>query len=166
MKTKMKMKVLISSSIKEGLENLAGELQELGFEILATGGTAEYLESMGVVVSKIAELTGIDESRELKTLHPKIYEMIFSGEIGAIVVIPYEFEKNPCRENIDIGGISLLRAAAKASIPAAFSLDGFRELVDVLKSGNWDKTKSSARIFKFTSEYDRRIAEWFENETP
>jgi len=160
------MKVLISSSVKEGIEDLARELIDLGFEILATGGTVRYLEERGVNVTYLSEITGIDESRELKTLHPKVYELIFSGKIKAVVVIPYEFEKNPCRENIDIGGLSLLRAAAKAGIPAAFDIEGFKKVVEVLKSGRGESPALAARIFRFTSEYDRKIAEWFENEAP
>ena len=157
------MKVLISSSIKEGIETPARQLSEMGYEILATNGTARYLASKGVKVKRLAEITGITESDVIKTLHPKIYEMIFSGEIKAVAVIPYNFRENPCRENIDVGGISLLRAAAKAEIPAAYDLDSFKELAKILKG---EKKYTAARIFRFTSEYDRMIAEWLENEAP
>lgn len=162
------MKVLISSSVKEGLEESAMKLVDSGFEILATSGTAEYLAEKGVRVTRLSEVTGIEESRELKTLHPKVYEMIFSGEIKAVVVIPYRFEESPGVESIDIGGISLLRAAAKAGIMAAYDLDGFRLISEMLISRREsdDRAKVGAKVFRFTSEYDRKIAEWFENEAP
>ncbi|WP_456330392.1 phosphoribosylaminoimidazolecarboxamide formyltransferase [Archaeoglobus sp.] len=157
------MKVLISSSIKEGIETPARQFSEMGYEILATDGTAQYLASKGLKAKRLSEITGIAESSTIKTLHPKVYEMIFSGEIKAVVVIPYNFRENPCRENIDIGGISLLRAAAKAGIPAAYDLDSFKELVKILKG---EKRYTAARVFRFTSEYDKMIAEWLENEAP
>ncbi len=160
------MKVLVSSSVKEGVEELVRELVELGFEILATEGTAKYLAEKGVKVTPLSQITGIEESRELKTLHPEIYRMIFSGKIKAVVVIPYQFEKNPSKENIDIGGISLLRAAAKAGVPAAYDFESFIELVEVLKGCIDWKEDNAARVFGFTAEYDRKIAEWFENEAP
>ena len=157
------MKVLISSSVKEGIECLAKRLAEMGYEILATEGTADYLQEKGVNALKLSEITGIAESKSIKTLHPKIYEMIFSGEIKAVVVIPYNLRENPCRENIDIGGISLLRAAAKAGVPAAYDLKSFQKLVEVLEG---KKRYNAAEVVRFTSEYDRTIAEWLENEAP
>jgi len=156
------MKVLISSSVREGLEEPSRKLVDSGFEILATKGTAEYLAERGIKVRRLSEITGIEESRELKTLHPKIYEMIFSGEVKAVVVIPYRFEESPGVENIDIGGISLLRAAAKAGILAAYDLDSFQSISEVLIGGGKGDDSIRAKIFRFTSEYDRRIAEWFE----
>ena len=154
---------MISSSIKEGIETPARQLSEMGYEILATDGTAEYLALKGLKVRRLSEITGIAESSTIKTLHPRVYEMIFSGEIKAVVVTPYNFGENPCRENIDIGGISLLRAAAKAGIPVAYDLESLNELVKILKG---EKSYIAARVFRFTSEYDRMIAEWLENEAP
>lgn len=154
---------MISSSIKEGIETPARQLSEMGYEILATDGTAEYLALKGLKVRRLSEITGIAESSTIKTLHPRVYEMIFSGEIKAVVVTPYNFGENPCRENIDIGGISLLRAAAKAGIPVAYDLESLNELVKILKG---EKNYTAARVFRFTSEYDRMIAEWLENEAP
>ncbi|WP_202318694.1 phosphoribosylaminoimidazolecarboxamide formyltransferase [Archaeoglobus neptunius] len=153
------MKALVSSSVKEGLEQPVLELKRMGFEILATDGTADYLEERGVEVRRLSEITGIEEDAWVKTLHPRIYEMIFSGEIDVVVVIPYRFDERPCRENIDIGGISLIRAAAKAGIGVAYDLESFKRLIDFLK-GKGDAP--SADAFYFTSEYDRKIAEWLE----
>ncbi len=151
------MKVLISSSVKEGIEGPAKQLADMGCEILATKGTAEYLEQRGVEVRRLSEITGISETPELKTLHPKVFEMIFSGEVGLVAVTPYNFDGR--RESIDVGGIALLRAAAKAGVPAAFSLDGLKKLIEQMEKGGIDLKENSREVFRFTSEYDRRIAE-------
>ncbi len=161
------MIALISASSKEGIEELAKELVGMGFEILATGGTAEYLRSKGINVRNTSEITGIAERRELKTLHNRLYEMIFSGQIGVVIAIPYNFEKEPCFENIDIGGICLIRAAAKAGAFVAFDIESAKDVIEALKTGS-DKTKKRliSEAFRFTSRYDGRIAEWLSNEAP
>ncbi len=107
------MRALISVSNKAGIAEFTARLKEVGIEILATEGTARYLEERGIKVRRLSELTGLKETHQLKTLHPAIYEAIFSGEIGIVVVNLYPFEKELCLENIDIGGVTLLRAAAK-----------------------------------------------------
>ncbi len=161
------MIALISASIKEGIEGFARELVEMGFEILATGGTAEYLRSRGVDVRNASEITGLVERRELKTLHNKLYEMIFSGQIGVVIAIPYNFGEEPSFENIDIGGICLIRAAAKAGALVAFDRESAKDVIEALKTGSDEIRRRLIReAFRFTSSYDGRIAEWLSDEAP
>jgi phosphoribosylaminoimidazolecarboxamide formyltransferase/IMP cyclohydrolase len=159
------MRALISASDKRGLEKFAGKLSEIGFEIIATEGTARYLEERGLKVERISEITGLKESRELKTLHPEIYGLIFKGEIDVVVAIPYNFKEKPRVENIDIGGISLLRAAAKNydKVFAVSSPSQYEEVIEGIKKGSKDlRRKLAVEAFRLTSEYDTAIAEWLE----
>lgn len=162
MKDGFTKRALISASVKDGIEKPARELSEMGYEILATEGTAEYLRKKGIKAFKLSEITGIRETAEIKTLHPEIFRMIFSGEIGLVAVIPYQFDGR--RESIDIGGMALLRAAAKAGVVAAYSLEMLSTVVEALRSGK--ARENAAEVFRFTSEYDEKIAEWLENEAP
>ncbi len=159
------MIALISAANKRGIENVARELAEIGFEILATDGTASYLRRKEINVRRVSEITGLTERRELKTLHHRLYEMIFSGQISVVIVIPYEFSAEPKFENIDIGGICLLRAAAKAGCFVAFDMAGCRKVVEAIKTGSENLKRAMLReVFRFTSEYDKKIVEWLENE--
>lgn len=161
---------LISASIKDGIEEIAKKLVGMGFEVLATEGTAEYLRAKGVEVRKTSEVTGLAERRELKTLHNRLYEMIFSGQIKVVIAIPYNFEERPSFENIDIGGICLIRAAAKAGALVAFDIESAKEVVETLETGSDEiRRRLICKAFRFTSSYDAKIAEWLSegcDETP
>ncbi len=161
------MKALLSASDKRGLVEFASELVKLGLEIYATEGTAEHLIKKGIPVRKLNEITGLKESKYLKTLHPKIYEWIFSGELRVVAVIPYEFSNSPSIENIDIGGISLLRAAAKnyAKVFPVFRPEDYEVVIEGLKRDSLElRRKLAVEVFKFTSAYDAKVAEWLRNE--
>ncbi|MBC7821134.1 MAG: bifunctional phosphoribosylaminoimidazolecarboxamide formyltransferase/IMP cyclohydrolase, partial [Planctomycetaceae bacterium] len=133
-------RALISVSDKTGLAELAKGLNELGFEIVSTGGTRAFLQQQGAKVIDIAEYTGFPEIMDgrVKTLHPKVHGAILgrpdvphhAEAIAAHGIIPFElvvvnlypFEatiaKPGCTtedaiENIDIGGPSMVRSAAK-----------------------------------------------------
>lgn len=134
-------RALISVTNKVNLDILARSLHERGVEIISTGGTANYIESLGIPVISISEITNFPEILEgrVKTLHPNIYANILmdrnndkhvsdmekyvskSGYIDLVVVNLYEFEKELQKtsdlssiiEKIDIGGPCLLRASAK-----------------------------------------------------
>ena len=133
-------RALISVTDKAGIVEFAKGLQHLGVEILSTGGTAEQLRKNGVSVIEVSEYTGFPEMMDgrLKTLHPKIHGGLLGvrdneshmkalaehgiGLIDMVVVNLYRFEdtvaKEGCTlaqaiENIDIGGPTMLRAAAK-----------------------------------------------------
>src|SRR5688572_3504231 len=130
---------LLSVSDKTGLDELGRALSELGFELLSTGGTAAALRSVGLAVISVEEFTGSPEILEgrVKTLHPRVHAGIlaaptaehraeleaFGGRpIDVVVVNLYPFRETAARagvslaeliENIDVGGPSMLRAAAK-----------------------------------------------------
>ncbi len=159
------MRALISVSSKEGVAEFAAKLEEMGIEILATEGTAKHLEERGVKVKRMSELTGLKETHLLKTLHPAVYEAIFSGEIGMVVVDLYPFEENPCIENIDIGGVTLLRAAAKnyRQVLVISSPEQYREVIVNLLKGVTEefRLKLACKAFERIARYDAAISEWF-----
>ncbi|MFO7660123.1 MAG: bifunctional phosphoribosylaminoimidazolecarboxamide formyltransferase/IMP cyclohydrolase [Candidatus Cloacimonadaceae bacterium] len=136
----MKKYALISVSDKTGIDNLAKELISIGFEIISTGGTAKFLTDKGLHIIQITDWTGFPEILDgrVKTLHPKVHGGILADRdieehhnvlqeheikpIEMVVVNLYPFEKtaaNPASteeeiiENIDIGGPTLIRSAAK-----------------------------------------------------
>ncbi len=162
------MKALISVSDKSGLEDFAKHLLDFGFEIVATEGTAKFLDNRGIKVTRLSTYTGIRESRVLKTLHPILYKWIYGGEVKVVVVVPYDFT-TPSLDNIDIGGISLIRAAAKNydKVFVAFRPEHYSLVIEGLKTNSrYIRKKLAVEAFKFTSEYDRRISEWLEHEAP
>jgi phosphoribosylaminoimidazolecarboxamide formyltransferase/IMP cyclohydrolase len=131
-------RALISVSDKTGIEDFARALQQQGIEILSTGGTARLLADAGIPVVEVSDYTGFPEMMDgrVKTLHPKIHGGILArrgideavmaenaiGAIDLVVVNLYPFEQTVARddcdlplaiENIDIGGPTMLRAAAK-----------------------------------------------------
>ena len=134
------MKALISVSDKTGIVDFAKELQALGIEIISTGGTYKKLKDEGLKVTEISELTGFPECLDgrVKTLHPKVHAGILAmrskethmkqlqdlgiDTIDFVVVNLYPFKatilkdnvtREECVENIDIGGPTMLRSAAK-----------------------------------------------------
>ncbi len=133
-------RAIISVTDKSGVQEFAKALQEMGVEIVSTGGTARVIREAGVTVKDVSELTGFPEMMDgrVKTLHPKVHGGILAlrdnpehvaqmkengiPEIDLVVVNLYAFEKTVAREgvtlseaieNIDIGGPTLLRSSAK-----------------------------------------------------
>ncbi|KPK71255.1 hypothetical protein AMJ87_07525, partial [candidate division WOR_3 bacterium SM23_60] len=120
MKGDVSKRALISVANKEGIVQLAKVLKKLSFEIIATGGTAKLLQDNGVSVVKISDYTGGSESSRVKTLSQRIArEILETGEIGLVVCNLYPFYEQKGKtademiEFIDIGGVTLIRAAAK-----------------------------------------------------
>ncbi len=180
-------RMLVSVTNKDGLERLK-PLAALGWEGIWTGGTATGLGALGIKVIPIAKVTGFPEMMggRLKTLHPMIFGGILAKRdaaehlhvakehgielIDLVVVNLYDFGSKPGIEQIDIGGPSLLRAAAKNCADVAVVVDP--------KDYNWivaevrehgavtDKTKIllAAKVFDHTAKYDMAIADWFEDE--
>ncbi|MBK90512.1 MAG: bifunctional phosphoribosylaminoimidazolecarboxamide formyltransferase/inosine monophosphate cyclohydrolase [Chloroflexi bacterium] len=191
------MKALISVYDKEGLEQLCDTLKSINCEIYSTGGTLKFIQSKGYKVHSIFEITGHDEILEgrVKTLHPNIHAGILADpdnpnhisdikklnlELFDIVVNNlYPFEKvsndpnstySEIIENIDIGGPSMLRAAAKnfKRMIVLYDPNDYAYISEKLKKNSIDletRKKLATKIFKITSEYDKKIFKFLNNET-
>ena len=188
---------LISVSDKEGIVEFAKALKRLGIEILSTGGTASLLKKNKVPVTLISDYTGQEEILDgrVKTLHPKISGGILAVRnnkkhmeelkkqdiklIDLVVVNLYPFEKTisdekvrlaDAIENIDIGGPSLIRAAAKNSEDVAVVVDkeDYKPVIEeIKKSGKVTgetKQKLMVEAFQHTARYDSIINSFFQNE--
>ncbi len=183
-------RALISVSDKTGVVDLARGLADLGAEILSTGGTAKVLREAGVVVTDVAAYTGSPEILEgrVKTLHPKIHggllgrrshpqhaaEMRQHGiqPIDVVAVNLYPFEATVSRpdctielaiENIDIGGPSMLRSAAKNHEEVVVIVDpaDYARVLDALRSGSFPpalRRELAMKVFQHTARYDSLIA--------
>ena len=185
---------LISVFDKEGILDFARFLSKQGIYILATGGTYKHLKENDVPVNEVSEYTGFPEILDgrVKTLHPKIFGGILAKRndekhkeevekngikfIDLIVVDLYPFEKGlkedktseEMIELIDIGGISLIRAAAKnyKDCVVLTSPDQYEEFQERLKENNGDITlpqriKYAREAFLLTKQYDNLIAGYF-----
>lgn len=185
-------RAFLSVSDKTGIVDFAKGLVELGFEVLSTGGTKRALSEAGVPVTGVSEITGFPECLDgrVKTLHPKIHagilamrsnpehmEQLKKLEIEPIDVVAvnlYPFKqtisKENCTledaiENIDIGGPSMLRAAAKNWQDVAVITDAadYGKVLDELKAGGVSKETKfylSAKVFETTAAYDALISSY------
>src|SRR5438309_3687960 len=187
-------RALISLSDKSGLDELAAGLAKHGVEIVSTGGTAAKLRGRGADVRDISELTGFPEMRDgrVKTLHPKVYGGMLGvrdiadhaaameehriAPIDLVVVNLYPFlstvmsgaDRDTVIENIDIGGPSMVRSAAKNHAFVAIVTDpaDYAQLLAELDSNGGATTlelrrKLAAKAYALTAEYDSTIAQWF-----
>ena len=183
------MKAVISVYRKEGVEKLARALQNLGYEILSTGGTAKYLREHGIETEEIAKVTGFPEilNGRVKTLHPVIHGGILyrdwvekdREEIEELGIVPvdivvvnlYPFEEmmkedleeEELMEFIDIGGPSLIRAAAKNYFRVVVLVDpeDYEWVVEKLEKGELDKSDRAYlawKAFSHTAYYDSVIS--------
>ena len=185
------MRALISVTDKEGIENLAKGLSDLGVEIVSTGGTYKKINDAGVKAIEIDEITNFPEILEgrVKTLSPYVHggilykrdeqshvDTINEHDIKAIdivVVNLYEFQKalekgNPddIIENIDIGGPSMVRSAAKNHKDVLIVTDpaDYDELLERIKNDDIDLTyrqKLAMKAYNLTAFYDSVIARYF-----
>ena len=186
---------IVSVSNKEGIVDFSKKLSKLGINILSTGGTARTLKEAGVSVTDISDYTGFPEMMDgrVKTLHPKIHGGILSlrdnsehmsklEEFGMIpidmvVVNLYPFQKtiaNPnCTfedaiENIDIGGPTMIRAAAKnfkyvAVITDPYDYDKILEEIETTGDISYEtRLCLGKKVFKTMSEYDAAIYNYLE----
>ncbi len=189
---------LISVSDKMGLVDLAAGLQQAGVTIYSTGGTRRHLEQSGVEVLDVAQYTGFPEMLDgrVKTLHPKIFGGILAirdreDHIDAIEehgIVPFDLvvvnlypfaatasrpgaTREECVEQIDIGGPSLVRAAAKNHIDVAVSTSPqqYGELLQQLDELGGTtielREKLAAEAFDHTARYDRSIADFMRGES-
>ena len=189
---------LISVSDKNGLSEFARRLAAAKFNIYSTGGTRKHLEEAGLKVRDIAEYTGFPEMMDgrVKTLHPKVFggilcrrdnpeDMVAVDEHGMVafdlvVVNLYPFEATIAREGvtpeeaieqIDIGGPSLVRAAAKnhAFTAIATSPGQYDEILQEVESAGAIslqlRRRLAAAAYAHTAAYDTAIAAWFAQQT-
>lgn len=191
----MKVKrALVSVSDKTGLEDLVKVLKKFGVEILSTGGTAKAIRALGIPVKDVSEHTGFPEMLDgrVKTLHPKIHGALLAlrdnkehmetvkkydiGLIDMVVVNLYPFEKTVAKpsvkleeaiENIDIGGPSMLRSAAKNHRSVCVVCDPAdykRVIADMEKTSGGVSDELLAelgiKVFQRTSSYDAAIYEY------
>ena len=186
------MRAIISVSNKSGVADFARGLQELGIEIFSTGGTKKSLEESGIEVHSISELTGFPEILDgrVKTLHPAVHGGILAkrllsqhldelaqnhiGMIDMVVVNLYPFVETVTRagvsldealENIDIGGPTMIRSAAK-NFPAVLVVVDPRDYDSVLqklRKGDVDvdeRKKLAQKAFQHVAIYDTAIAQY------
>ena len=186
-------RALISLTDKSGIEGFAKELAALDIQLLSTGGTAQKLRDAGLEVMDVSEFTGFPEMLDgrVKTLHPKVHGGILNQraneehkkqcaehglkDIDIIAVNLYAFEKTVADpncsladaiENIDIGGPTMLRAAAKNFHDVTVIVDPAdypQVLKEIKESGNTTlKTRFNlaVKVFDLTSTYDTKISKW------
>lgn len=186
-------RAIISVSDKSGLAELARELTAAGVEVYSTGGTRKFLVEQGCPVRDVAEYTAFPEMMHgrVKTLHPKIFggilcrrdhaeDIAAASEHGMelfdlVVVNLYPFQQTISKsgvtpaeaiENIDIGGPSLVRAAAKNHAYTAIATEPsqYPAIIAALKEGGTSlalRQKLAAAAFAHTAAYDSGIANWF-----
>ena len=190
------MRALLSVSDKTGIEEFASGLTSRGYELISTGGTARTLRDAGLPITLVSEITGMPEMMDgrVKTLHPNIHAGILARRdhetdlsslqeydiepIDLVVVNLYPFARTAANksvsvseliEQIDIGGPSLVRAAAK----------NFKDVLVIVDSGDYEETlleldrsdgpelafrlELSRKAFAHTAEYDTTIANTFES---
>jgi phosphoribosylaminoimidazolecarboxamide formyltransferase / IMP cyclohydrolase len=188
-------RALLSVSDKEGITHFARGLAELGVEIVSTGGTARALERAGVATRPIEDFTGFPEMLDgrVKTLHPRLYAALLARRddeehldaatrqgiepVDLVCVNLYPFEQTRARtdadereiiENIDIGGPTMIRAAAKNSAFAAVVVDpaDYEGVLGELRDRGGmlslqTRARLTAKAFACTARYDAAIATWF-----
>jgi len=182
-------RALISVSDKTGIIEFARELEKLGIEIISTGGTSKLLKENGIDVIEIEMITNFPEILDgrVKTLNNKIFGgILFKRDnlehineiiandivpIDMVVVNLYPFEKVAQKEknwsenlieNIDIGGVSLIRAAAKnyKDVITICDINDYSEIINLIKENKIDietKKKFAIKAFEYTSKYDTII---------
>jgi phosphoribosylaminoimidazolecarboxamide formyltransferase/IMP cyclohydrolase len=189
-------RAILSVTDKSNLVSFAKALQGLGVEILSTGGTARQLREGAVTATDISEFTGFPEMLDgrVKTLHPRVHAGILAQRdnpdhmktmaahhlkaIDMVVVNLYAFEKTVARkdctleqaiENIDIGGPTMLRAAAKNYRDVAVVVDpgDYDSIIAEMKSNDGrlgldTRFRLAKKVFRLTHEYDGAISRYLD----
>ena len=188
---------LISVFHKDGLGPIVQQLNQLGIEIYSTGGTQKFIEEEGIKVNRVEDLTSYPSilGGRVKTLHPNVFGGILSRrelesdkeqlnqynipEFDLVIVDLYPFEKTVSSgaseqnviEKIDIGGISLIRAAAKnfKDVLIVSERSQYSELLSILENGKGDtdlntRKKFAGKAFNISSHYDTDIFNYFNEE--
>src|SRR5207245_7020790 len=184
-------RALVSVYDKTGLEELVRGLDAAGVALVSTGGSAALIESLGLPVTKVEELTGFPECLDgrVKTLHPKVHAGILADlrlpaheqQLTDLGIAPFELvvvnlypfvdtvfsgaAPDECVEQIDIGGPSMVRAAAKNHPSVAVVVDpsAYPAVIAAIAGGGFtlDERKSlAAKAFQHTATYDIAVASW------
>lgn len=184
-------KAILSVHDKTGIVDFARALADLGWDLLASGGTARLLHENGLPVTEVAEYTRSPEilGGRVKTLHPAIHggllarpteadrqELLALGwdYIDLVAVNLYPFEQTIAKagvtyaeaiENIDIGGVTLIRAAAKNHARVTLVCDpaDYREVLEALRSGGAPadlRKRLAVKGFQVTARYDAAISDY------
>ncbi|MCA1022106.1 bifunctional phosphoribosylaminoimidazolecarboxamide formyltransferase/IMP cyclohydrolase [Halobacillus litoralis] len=193
----MKKRALLSVSDKQGLTDFARRLHELGYELVSTGGTKRTIEEAGIPVLSISEVTDFPEIMDgrVKTLHPSVHGGLLAKRsnkehmeqldelniqtIDLVAVNLYPFKETIAKqgvteaeaiENVDIGGPTMLRAAAKSFEDVAVVVDpsDYETVIEGLNEGELsyeERRRLAAKVFRHTANYDAVIAGYFSDLT-
>ncbi len=188
----MKKRALLSVSDKTGIVEFARQLEELGYEVVSTGGTARTLQENGITVTGISDVTGFPECLDgrVKTLHPAVHAGILAMRsnpehmaqleklgitpIDVVAINLYPFKQTILKdgvtleeaiENIDIGGPTMIRAAAKNWQDVAVIVDpaDYDSVIEGLKAGELSREAKfhlAAKVFEHTAAYDALISNY------
>ncbi len=192
--TKKASSALISVFHKDGLEPLVKKFNELGITIYSTGGTETFIKDLGIDVVPVEDVTSYPSilGGRVKTLHPKVFGGILNRQdnksdqeqlkefeipqLDIVIVDLYPFEKTVASgaseqdiiEKIDIGGISLIRAAAKnyKDTLCVSSMNDYDEVLEMITEGNGsttleDRRRFATKSFNVSSHYDSAIFNYF-----
>jgi phosphoribosylaminoimidazolecarboxamide formyltransferase/IMP cyclohydrolase len=193
----MKRRAIVSVSDKTGVVDFARRLTAMGWEVVSSGGTAAALAEASVVVTLVSDITGFPECLDgrVKTLHPAVHAGILARRdvpghmeqldklgitpVDLVAVNLYPFRQTVARsgvtwedavEQIDIGGPSLIRAAAKNHATVTVVVDPSdygRVLAELERDGDasaFTRRDLAARAFRHTAAYDAVIAQWFDGQ--
>ncbi|MBA4744833.1 MAG: bifunctional phosphoribosylaminoimidazolecarboxamide formyltransferase/IMP cyclohydrolase [Muricauda sp.] len=188
---------LISVFHKDGLEPIVKKLDELGVTLYSTGGTEKFIRDLGINVVPVEDVTSYPSilGGRVKTLHPKVFGGILNRQdnesdvsqmkefdipqLDIVIVDLYPFEKTVASgaseqdiiEKIDIGGISLIRAAAKnfKDVLCVSSMEDYEDFLNVISEGNGsttleDRKRFATKAFNISSHYDTAIFNYFNQE--
>ena len=185
---------LLSVSNKEGIVDLADKLVFHGYDLISSGGTHKVISEANIPVMKVSEYTGSPEilSGRVKTLHPKVHGGILAQRgnpahdldrkangiqlIDVVVVNLYPFQATVAQEgvpwaeaieNIDIGGPTMVRSAAKnhQDVSILTNPEQYGRFIEALKDNTVDDLRYQLALeaFKHTAEYDAAISDWMED---
>jgi phosphoribosylaminoimidazolecarboxamide formyltransferase/IMP cyclohydrolase len=187
------MRALLSVSDKTGIVDFAKQLHELGWELISTGGTAKTIRAANLPVTDISEITGVPEMLDgrVKTLHPAVHGGLLARRsdpehmkaladheitpIDLVAVNLYPFRETASKrgvkpddvvEQIDIGGPSMLRSAAKnfESVWVVVDPTDYDRVLSALRAGDEDgdlRSLLAGKVYAHTASYDAAIAAWF-----
>ncbi len=184
-------RALVSVYDKDRLLEIGTALNEAGIEILSTGSTAKSLQSFGIAVTEVSQYTGFPEimGGRVKTLHPRVHSGILADQdnpehlaaikeldiepFDLVIINLYPFAATiasgadfaECIEQIDIGGPSMLRGAAKnhGSVAVICQTSQYDHLLESIKAGGFtldERRRLALEVFRTTAEYDLTIANW------